>query len=621
MPGPGSAVKEASSPAGFPLALRDTAPGLGGAVLGVVFFLAVYGARIVDPRTIDWLLHGDPAWHYLGYAFHRAAGWIWPLGAVPGFGAPEGATLVFSDSIPLVAIALKPFAAWLPVDFQYFGAWMLLCHLLQGLFAERLLRRLGVEGGALWGGVLLAVTSPALALRAYGHLALMAHWLMLAAFDACVARRPKRHAPLLLLAALIHAYWLPMLAPFALLGWWRGRPGWRHLGAWALAIAVAMAAAGYFVARPGELRAEGYGSYSANLLTLFDPMDWRAFLAAHGRAGEGAGEWSRLMPPLGHAGRGQYEGFAYLGAGAIAALAVAGLLAVLQRLRGLRSTADASSTSGEAVSLNTAPPGVLASRARTAPTADLTALLTIAALMFVFALSTRITLGPRVLVDPELPAALLSPLGVFRATGRFVWPLALLLVVWACVRIGAALPRRGGLALMLLLAGLQGWDLSGKWAEFGRRFAPGGIGGVPDLSEPGWSAALGRAHLVVLPARIDPAWIQPALFAARHGMTINLARVARGDPEAARRAETRALDELRQAAPRPDTAYWVRDADLAAALPPALDAVAVKHPLGQGVLIVTRTSSGAPVSDPGTATVIGPGAWPVAPVPALRPVR
>lgn len=581
-------MKEASSLTAFPSGPRDTAPGLGGAVVGVLFFLAVYGARIVDSRVIDWLLHGDPAWHYLGYAFHRAAGWTWPLGAVPGFGAPEGTTLVFSDSIPVLAVALKPFTAWLPVDFQYFGAWMLLCHLLQGLFAERLLRGLGVRGGALWGGVFLVVTSPALALRAYGHLALMAHWLMLASFEACVARRSKRHAPLLLLAALIHAYWLPMLAPFALLGWWRDRPGWRHLAGWALAIAVAMAAAGYFVARPGTLRAEGYGEYSANLLTLFDPMDWRGFLTAHGRAGDGAGEWSRLLPPLGHAGRGQYEGFAYLGAGALAALAAAGLIAAAQRLRDVRAAADVRSTSDDALPANAVRPDVRALGARPAPTADLTALLAVAALMFVFALSTRVTLGPWVLVAPEIPAALLSPLGVFRATGRFVWPLALLLVVWACVRIGAALPGRGGLALMLLLIALQGWDLSGKWAEFGRRFAPGGIGGLPDFSEPGWSAALGRDHLVVLPARIDPAWIQPALFAARHGMTVNLARVARGDPEAARRAEARALDELRQAAPRPDTAYWVRDADLAAALPPALDAVAVKHPLGSGVLIVTR---------------------------------
>lgn len=614
-------MKDASGLTGFPPALRDTPPGLGGAVLGVVFFFAVYGVRIVDPRVIDWLLHGDPAWHYLGYAFHRAAGWTWPLGAVPGFGAPEGTTLVFSDSIPLLAIALKPFAASLPVDFQYFGAWMLLCHLLQGLFAERLLRGLGVRGGALWGGVFLVVASPALALRAYGHLALMAHWLMLASFEACVARRPKRHAPLLLLAALIHAYWLPMLAPFALLGWWRDRPGWRHLIGWAAAIVAAMAAAGYFVARPGELRAEGYGEYSANLLTLFDPMDWRTFLAAHGRSGEGAGEWSRLLPPLGHAGRGQYEGFAYLGAGAIAALAVAVLVAAAQRLRGAKATGDAPSASGHALSSNTVRPGVLPLGARPAPASGLTALLTISALMSVFALSTRVTLGPWVLVAPELPAALLSPLGVFRATGRFVWPLALLLVVWACARIGAALPGRGGLALMLLLVALQGWDLSGKWAEFGRRFAPGGIGAMPHFSEPGWSAALGRDHLVVLPARIDPAWIQPALFAARHGMTINLARVARGDPDAARRAEARALDELRQAAPRPDTAYWVRDADLAAALPPTLDTVAVKHPLGQGVLIVARTSLRAPASDPGSGTVIGPGSRPVAPVPALGPVR
>jgi hypothetical protein len=264
------------------------------------------------------------------------------------------------------------------------------------------------------------------------------------------------------------------------------------------------------------------------------------------------------LPPLGQAGRGQYEGFAYLGAGAIAALGGAVLLSAGSRLRA---------------------PGV---------PVGLTPLIVVAAAMFVFALSTRVTFGARVLVETGLPQSWLEAVSVFRATGRFVWPLALLLVVWACARLGRDLPGRGAAVLMLALVAFQTWDLSGKWAEFGRRFAAGGIGGMPDLSEPGWAAALGREHLVVLPARIDRQWIAPALFAARHGMTINLSRVARGDPQALARAEALALAQLRAGEPRPDTAYWIRDPALEASLPVALDAVASKHPLGDGILIVAR---------------------------------
>ena len=205
------------------------------------------------PTRIDWLLHGDPAQHYLGFAFFRHEPWAWPLGAIAGFGAPLGTSLVYTDAIALLAIPFKLLSDWLPTDFQYLGGWMLLCYLLQGVYAERVLARLGVTGlaGAL--ATVLLLTSPALALRAYGHESLMAHWLLLAAFEAHLAGQPRRLAPLWALGALIHAYWIALLAPFVLAGWLRRELGWAHRIGWLVTIVSLMTAVGYFVTRPEQL--------------------------------------------------------------------------------------------------------------------------------------------------------------------------------------------------------------------------------------------------------------------------------------------------------------------------------------------------------------------------------
>ena len=579
---------------------RGAAAGKGalGALLGAGFFLAVYGHSIVDPTRIDWLLHGDPAQHYLGFAFFRNGEWSWPLGAIADFGAPQGTSLVFTDAIPLLGIPLKLFSRWLPTDFQYLGFWMLLCHALHGAFAQRVLGRLELRGTARVAAVLLLLTSPALALRAYGHESLMAHWLLLASFDAHLAGRPRRQGPLLFLGAMIHAYWLALLAPFVALAWSRADVSWRHRLGWLAAVALAMAAAGYFIARPAQLAAVGYGQYSANLLTFVDPMDWRAFLAHFGRPVDGAAEWSRLLPAQGHAQADQYEGFAYLGAGALALLAVVVVLSAALRAKRNAGAAAAAPTRTAAASpreavVAEADGPIAALRERLAGAAEslipsLRPLWVLAIVMAGYALSTRVTFGIHVLADPALPPAILGVLSVFRATGRFVWPLALLLPLWGCAHLASRIPARTLAVLLAAALALQAWDLSAKWGEFGRRFAPGALGAVPDYAAPAWAAAAHARHLVVLPASGDRDWITPALYAARHGQSVNVGLLSRPDEEAARRAEAQAVADLIDARPRPDTAYWVRDPALLARLPDALSAVAQRLPLGEGAMIVAR---------------------------------
>ena len=113
-----------------------------GALLGLLLFASLAGFQIVAPSNINWLLDSpDPTTHYLGWSFFRHDQWRLPLGLNPNYGMASGSSIVYSDSIPLLALLFKPFSPWLAEPFQYTGLWLLLCFTLQGLFAMLLCGR------------------------------------------------------------------------------------------------------------------------------------------------------------------------------------------------------------------------------------------------------------------------------------------------------------------------------------------------------------------------------------------------------------------------------------------------------------------------------------------------
>lgn len=84
---------------------------------------------------LDWRIH------FLGWHLFRGEPWHWPPGYLERYyHAPDGTSIGYTDSIPIVAFALKPFEEWLPMPFQYLGIWLLACFALQGVFGVLLVR-------------------------------------------------------------------------------------------------------------------------------------------------------------------------------------------------------------------------------------------------------------------------------------------------------------------------------------------------------------------------------------------------------------------------------------------------------------------------------------------------
>ena len=499
-------------------------------LLGIAVFYAAFGFGILDTASIGWLMHGDPAQHYFGWAFFRIESWGWPPGLLSGLAAPLQTSIVFTDSIPLLALPLKALSPLLPTTFQYFGLWMLSCYMLLALFAWRLLARLhpaatGAGTALRTLGVLLVLLSPPLLLRGYGHEALMAHWLILAAIEQTLQpHRSRRWALWLGIAILTHAYLAVMVAAFwfasfihalihALIQRTPSLPRllFGSLILWSGLFTLAYLA-GYVVPGSSQLVAQGYGHYSANLLTYFDPMNWHAFLEHFLRDTSQAAEWSRLLPSLGHAHHDQYEGFAYLGLGGLLAFGSAIVLSAAQA--------------------RVPPPGVISPATHERePRPELRPAIFMAVILFILSLSTTITFGSHTLFIYHWPAPLQHILEIFRASGRFAWPLYYLILILSITVITQRLRARHALPILSLIVGLQLYDLSPKFSEFHQHHNQTHI--ENNLFKPQWEGLLKDAtHLIVLPrpqGDDELPWVQLALA---HRLSLNLGTVARADNDA-----------------------------------------------------------------------------------------
>jgi len=257
-------------------------------LIGVIGFGAVADFAILNFSNVAWLGGSlDPAQHYLGWALYRNGPWTFPIGLNPHNGLEFSNSIVFSDSLPLLAIFFKPLNFLLPEVFQYFGLWTLCCFVLQAWFSWKLL---GLLSDSLWiriFGSSLFVFSPTMLLRVGLWTSLASHFLVLAALYLVLrSNHLKRTFFWILLvgiASLVHFYLLAMV-----LALWLGslmdelflqkklsifKAVIESLSLMMVLI-ICLWQAGYFSVNAGSGAAGGYGTFRLNLLAPLDPRGW-----------------------------------------------------------------------------------------------------------------------------------------------------------------------------------------------------------------------------------------------------------------------------------------------------------------------------------------------------------
>lgn len=465
--------------------------------LGLGWYLLLYGRYPLYVSNVGWIYQagGDMLMHQFGWEWWRTEPWRWPLGQIERYGYPFGTSVTFLDAIPLVAIPLRLLAPWLEQPFQYFGLWELASLIGQVWVALLLLRQWTRSALRQVLGASLLVLSPPLLFRAFYHSSLSAQWIVLLGIWFVLLEwrgRLWRWAwPLLFLAAVwIHAYFIPMLMPLWLVGLWlRGaalRLRWRTLlvdvAVVLLVVAGAGAVIGLFGLGLSNSSDMGFGVFSWNLNGFFNPLHFASAYVKELPKGTG----------------GQYEGFSYLGLGNLLLLPV-GLYLFWER-------------------------GEWRGRLRL-----LLSLGAAALLLMLFALSHEAYWGQAVLWKLKLPQALLQLFGLFRASGRFIWPVFYLLVLFGLVMVLRHVRRAEWVLVVVLL--IQWVDLQPLRAmhyqtEFVRYQSP--------LQSPFWAqAAQTNDHLVIIPERrLKQAQEPLAIYAQQNGLTLNLGYFTRSDAQA-----------------------------------------------------------------------------------------
>ncbi len=478
---------------------RRTALALFGALLGAAAFFLIFGARGLNVTDDSWIDSGyvdrDIVQHYAGWLFYRDAPVSFPFCMSGAMNYPYGASVLFTDSIPLFAVLFRLLSPLLPATFQYFGIWVLLCFVMQGTFASLLIGTLTDALPANLLGTALFVFSPIMIERCYRHTSLGSHFLILAALYLYFKNKKEpyrfRIGYLILsaLAATIHTYFIPML--YAVLfadlveHAVRKKDYLRSLAFLAGSFAVtvfSLYSVGFFSQRASDLHG-GYGIFCFNFNSLFNPISSNNV------------RWSQILPSWDVVFID--ENFVYLGLGALLACFCVGvwLLATWKKSRPLDYIKRYPALFGCCVCLT------------------------------VFAVSHVVTINDSRYILFELPSFINNLANVLRSSSRMFWPVYYLIFLFLVVffaRRAAGKRRHIGTILLAAMLLVQLADLAPTLAEKHRDFAAGS----PHHDDPTAAAFFERNagsfdHIVAIGDQEVFRGMYVDLWAAQNGMTTN----------------------------------------------------------------------------------------------------
>ncbi len=463
-------------------------------LLGVIAFFLVTGGKILSPTYISWLFEGDSTTHWLGWQYFRYSPLLqWPIGANPGYGMAIGSSVVFTDSVSLMALLFKPFNEFLPDNFQYSGFWILLCFALQSYFAWKLLSLFTQNKWLPFIGCVFFIIAPVALWRLQYHYALFAHWLLLAALYLYFSQKflTVRWVALLAAAVLIEPYLVAMVIAICFADLIQRRSlnqagntkSLQYLLVISLSTIFTMWAAGYFMLGD-SVGASGFGYLRTNILSIIDPDNM----------------WSRVLHDQ-KGGGGDYEGFGYLGLGMI----LLGMVAFYEFIKHFK--------------LNFIP--------------KLLPILFVSFVLFMFAISNHVGLGKYELFTYQVPSILEKFTTSFRTSGRFFWPVYYLIYLFIFQVLFTKLKHSVAITLCVAMLFIQIVDSVDAWRYFRVKFthAPEWVSPMKSSTWSDLSNQYKKVYWVNLPRNSKVGWFPICHFAAVNKMDVNIGHFGRSSPK------------------------------------------------------------------------------------------
>lgn len=469
-------------------------------IVGASIFILVAGYSIIDPRNIAWLTIGDdPAQHYLGWEFFRNTHWSSPVGSNPNYGLAISSSIVFSDSIPLLAFLFKPFSYYLSNPFQYLGIWVFLSFMLQALFAYLITTLFTNSYVVSLLCSALIVFSPVLIWRVNEH-AVNSHFLILASIYL-VLRPDNKHREVwwtLLLSStlLVHFYLFAMILPlwvadildrFKVIKKESFSNVIREIVIIGIVICVCFWQAGYLnISTDASVANELYGYWTFDPLSLF-----------------GSRGWSYIFPDIASANH-SIDNFIYFGSGIILLLIISIVNAIIFKKQFVY------------VHLRR----------------HIFLVITLF-LYTIFAISHNVHIGD-LKFNFELPEFILHWASIFRWSGKFIWPVYYLIIFFIFYLIIKGFSAKIVSSVLFLSLVIQVIDTSAGWLP--RRYFLNQLNNSKydsPLTDPFWiKAAKQYRYIRVVPLQNvarQPHWGTFAPFAAIHKMGTDSVYLARYD--------------------------------------------------------------------------------------------
>ena len=478
------------------------------ALLGGIAFALIYGIKILNPLYTDWLLTGgDPSQHYLGWEFFRRSDWYFPFGLTDQLAYPLKTSVIYTDSIPIFAVFFKLFRSILPRQFQYFGIWGLLCFVLQGYYAAKILGERSSSKTVILVGSVFFIVSPIMVFRMDYHTALAAHWLILLAIYF-YSKHEKEYRDIFkpvmqwgilgILIGSIHLYFVPMcgaiLLGYILCSIWKERKVRIRFFYPGISFSVGLFLTIYLLggfSSGADTGTNNLGLFSFNLNAFLNPMSYSTLLK-----NTSLWDWPFYT-------QGQYEGFSYLGMGIILLCACGIVLMVKNIFR----------------------------RRKPSVYQVMTVLMSIG--LIVLAASPTITWNDKLLLQLPYSSTIYKYWGIFGSCGRMAWPVVYFLMIFGITSIGNMKWKRKEISCVVLILAclVQVVDLSGQLYKRHENYSEKVVYQSP-LAGTVWDDIISSGeykHVVWVTHNVDhDDVIQVAVYAMKNDMTMGNFYFARG---------------------------------------------------------------------------------------------
>ena len=398
---------------------------------------AVVGIENISFQSTEWLHSGgDNTLLQICWFFFKNDIWRFPLGNNPNYGDGIGSSIVFADSIPILALFFKSFKSFIPENFQYFSFWYFICFYLQLFFSFKILKKFtNSEIYSLIGSIFFLI-APIFIYRINLHVALIGQWILLLTLYLGLTRKIDQSkwlwVSLIILSSLINFYFMVMiLTVYSLLRIFNLKfekeiffKFIKDFFIIAVLLLLTLYVVGYFEVRMVDTLAMGFGRDKLNLLAIFDSTD-----SLH------KDSWSWFLPDIKLSNYGEEtEGFNYFGLGQIMMVLFAFALFFNKNYK----------------------TNLLSIRGNK----EIKAFILVSIFMTLWALSNKISFGPYTLLEIPLNKYIFGVLSIVRPTGRLFWIVNYFLLVLSIIIIFKCFSKKKSLLIITLFLIIQIADTS-----------------------------------------------------------------------------------------------------------------------------------------------------------------